>query len=507
MTILFSNNASSTVAGAITPTDTTVNIAPGTGIEFPNPINPGDFFTLTFYDQQTKTINEITHCTARAGDTLTIVRGQEGTTPAAWSAGDIAANLITAGTLASFVQAAAPAAVTTDVYTGIDTSTDPTQIIAATNPVPASLQIGMLFLIKMLNGKGPPVTSVGPPPVTGDVMMQLNGNAGIAVRKTDGSSFIGGELIGSEEYPFIYNGTNFTSCIMNVLEKPPQNTFYVNPVYGYDWNSGLSDSGTTGSQAFKTIQGAINRIKERYVSETAITLRCADGTYTSGFAEDTNYIASWNIVGDTSNPQNCIIDCTSTVASSYIAPAEPGVCVSCGKIAKMIVEGFMFKGQYSNAVSSGSLSISNCWFTAPLYSPVSPHTIVVDNGTLNVTGTCTFSASVGCGGLFNSGAGGAMGIGGGVDPLYGTATYCTFNVIGNPSLYTSASGYGAVATAENSSMIAFSQATMTWEGGQFQGYQYICTTAGGIYFDHNAINGWLPASMAGVVSAPGWVAG
>ena len=506
MTILFANNASSTVAGAITPTQTTVNLAPGTGIEFPNPLNPGDFFTLTFYDQATKTINEITHCTARTSDALTIVRGQEGTTPRAWNAGDIAANLITAGTLASFVQASAPAASTEIVYVGVDTSTDPTLIVAATTPVPASLQIGMLFVIKMLNAKQPPVTSPGPPPVLGDVLMELNGTAGIAVRKTDGSSFIGGELFGGLTYEFTYNGTNFTSTIMNVFEKPPQNIFYVNGTYGNDYNSGLSDSGTTGTQAFKTVQGAINAIKSRYISETQITVRVADGTYTSGFGDDTNYIASWNIVGDTANPQNCIIDCTSTVSSSYVTNSTPGVCVKVGPMANMAVSGFQFKSQYAEIVCAGALTLTSCWFTAPLYSSVSPHAIVAEAGKIGIFGANFFSATAACGGLFNSGAGGSLGCGGS-DPLYGNNRTCSFEFVGAISFALSAGGYGAVATAETNSLITFSQSYTSFFGTKATGYEYIAESGGGIFFDQNVINGYLPGTMAGVVIPYGWVQG
>src|SRR5215467_2620736 len=100
MTILFANNASTTVAGSITAADTTVNLAAGTGGFFPQPIaGQGNYFCATFYDQATKTINEIVHVTAMSGDAATIVRGQEGTTPRAWTSGDIFANLVTAGTL------------------------------------------------------------------------------------------------------------------------------------------------------------------------------------------------------------------------------------------------------------------------------------------------------------------------------------------------------------------------------------------------------------------------
>jgi hypothetical protein len=96
MTILFANNAVSTLAGTLSSGATTANLATGTGALFPNPTG-GDFFVMTFLDAATQTTREIVHCTARSTDSLTIVRAQEGTTALSWAVGDIAANLWTAG--------------------------------------------------------------------------------------------------------------------------------------------------------------------------------------------------------------------------------------------------------------------------------------------------------------------------------------------------------------------------------------------------------------------------
>jgi hypothetical protein len=71
----------------------------GTGALFPAPVSGTSFFKLTLIDAATGQISEIVHVTARTGDTLTIVRAQEGTLARAWSVNDIAANMMTAGTL------------------------------------------------------------------------------------------------------------------------------------------------------------------------------------------------------------------------------------------------------------------------------------------------------------------------------------------------------------------------------------------------------------------------
>jgi hypothetical protein len=104
MTILFANNAASTLASGVSSTTTTLQLISGSGALFPQPTNPGDYFVLTLTDAATGLIDEIVDVTARVGDTLTVVRGQEGTTARSWNAGDFASNLLTAGTLQALPQ-------------------------------------------------------------------------------------------------------------------------------------------------------------------------------------------------------------------------------------------------------------------------------------------------------------------------------------------------------------------------------------------------------------------
>jgi hypothetical protein len=103
---LMANDAATTLAAPISNTATSVNLAVGTGSEFPNP-SAGQQFPITFNDAATGLLVEIVYCTARSGDTCTIVRAQESTVAQNWLAGDLAANLITAGVLAAFSQSAA----------------------------------------------------------------------------------------------------------------------------------------------------------------------------------------------------------------------------------------------------------------------------------------------------------------------------------------------------------------------------------------------------------------
>jgi len=101
--LLFANNAHSSLAAPITSADTTVTLLSGTGSLFPSPA-AGQGFKLTFNDLATGLLTEIVLCTARSGDTLTIVRGQEGTTAQSWLANDTAGMFYTAGSEGNNIQ-------------------------------------------------------------------------------------------------------------------------------------------------------------------------------------------------------------------------------------------------------------------------------------------------------------------------------------------------------------------------------------------------------------------
>lgn len=99
LTLLAANNAQTVLAAGISASATSLTVNSGTGSLFPAPSDGVSFFKLTLIDAATGQLTEIMHVTARTGDTMTIERGQEGTTARAWSANDIAANMMTAGTL------------------------------------------------------------------------------------------------------------------------------------------------------------------------------------------------------------------------------------------------------------------------------------------------------------------------------------------------------------------------------------------------------------------------
>jgi hypothetical protein len=101
MSALFKNNATALLAASISTSGTTLVLAAGTGIKFPV-LTGSDFFYGTIYDPAGN--YEIVKVTARASDSLTIVRAQEGTTALAFSSGNAFAQRLTAAGLNEFAQ-------------------------------------------------------------------------------------------------------------------------------------------------------------------------------------------------------------------------------------------------------------------------------------------------------------------------------------------------------------------------------------------------------------------
>lgn len=121
LTLLASNNASTVLASSINASATTLTVNTGAGSLFPSPVSGTSFFKLTLVDAATGQLTEIVHVTARAGDVMTIERAQEGTAARVWSANDIAANMMTAGTLSYILGNFQPLDATLTALAGLTT--------------------------------------------------------------------------------------------------------------------------------------------------------------------------------------------------------------------------------------------------------------------------------------------------------------------------------------------------------------------------------------------------
>lgn len=79
------NNAFGQLASSISDTDTTITLGTGEGARFPS-LTGTQYFYATLAD--TSNLLEIVKVTARSGDVLTVIRGQDNTTAKAYDAGD-----------------------------------------------------------------------------------------------------------------------------------------------------------------------------------------------------------------------------------------------------------------------------------------------------------------------------------------------------------------------------------------------------------------------------------
>ncbi|MEH5014106.1 hypothetical protein [Phytobacter diazotrophicus] len=128
LTLLTANNAQTVLAAGISASATTLTVNTGTGSLFPSPVSGTSYFKLTLIDATTGQLTEIVHVTARTGDTMTISRAQEGTTARAWSANDIAANMLTAGTIALLAPLDSPVLTGTPTAPTASAGTNTTQL-------------------------------------------------------------------------------------------------------------------------------------------------------------------------------------------------------------------------------------------------------------------------------------------------------------------------------------------------------------------------------------------
>lgn len=190
MTILFSNNAQTTIAGSINTTATSVTFSAGTGVEFPNP-GSNQFFTLTHINATTGLPDEIVYVTAMSTDTATIVRAREGTTAVNWSSGDTVVNQLTAGGLSYYAQ---QQGVQQNAYNyGADTGLVNAYIVTL-SPTPI-LQSGFPLIFSTANSN----TTINPTVTVNGTTVNITGPGGV--------SLVAGQIPANAPVELIYNST------------------------------------------------------------------------------------------------------------------------------------------------------------------------------------------------------------------------------------------------------------------------------------------------------------
>jgi hypothetical protein len=286
---------------------------------------------------------------------------------------------------------------------------------------------------------------------------------------------------------------------MNAPIAPPQTIFYVrsdststvdmNPnsaTAGLETNNGFAN---TPQSAFKTIQGAINTISSRYISSGEITIRVSDGTYLSGAMVDSQYVAKWNIIGNPTNPENCVVDCRSTSPTNYVPGTFAGECFQCGPHGFMEVNGFAMMSYYQNCHCMGHQILRNIHFNGSTGGFWGCGGI---GGELDLYGNCV--------------------IGGSMSTLvFSNAMYCQLGYldafITEPLNITVAVSISmtAVVYCTNAGICSVYNYPGIWShSGQVSGYEWYVSNAGGIGMEAGDNGGVFPASAAGVIGSLGY---
>lgn len=165
------------------------------------------------------------------------------------------------------------------------------------------------------------------------------------------------------------------------LVTPPSSTFYVVGPTGNDNNSGLAP---TPEEGFATVQGAIDAISRKYITQSAITLMISPGTY-DGAEIDASFVSQWILVGDRKNPDSVRLiatDTTKTLVRGLVT----------GNATNVTVAGMTFSGYYEAiATNKGALDVSDC--TAVLGGNSSATGFASYGGTIKVYGTIKISGT------------------------------------------------------------------------------------------------------------------
>ena len=195
--VQFSNNAATTLGSAISSTATTITVAAGTGAIFPT-LSTGQYFTATMFTagSSTEIPNEIVYVTARSGDTMTVLRGQEGTTAQVWNVGDNFANFPTAGFLSGLAGSNDIQSQTGNSAVDIGSTNS---CVAVLTPPPASLAAIQGSPIRILKSASANTSSC---------TLNLNG-FGAKNITLNGAALQAGQLAASAYFEVLWDGTSF----------------------------------------------------------------------------------------------------------------------------------------------------------------------------------------------------------------------------------------------------------------------------------------------------------
>jgi len=186
MSVLFTNNASAAIAASVTSSDVTITLSTGQGAEFPSP-GVDQWFYATLVDSSNNL--EIVKCTARSADTLTVIRGRDGTTARAFAAGSLIEVRLVAAALADFQAMIVPYAHPAGSVQSFAMVTPPSGWLKANGALISRTTYATLFsAIGTTFGGGDGSTTFALPDLRGEFIRNWDDARGVDAGRVFGSS-------------------------------------------------------------------------------------------------------------------------------------------------------------------------------------------------------------------------------------------------------------------------------------------------------------------------------
>ncbi len=275
---LYANNARTTLAGSANNTVTSLVLQSGAGALFPSPNNTiGEYAKATLQDSATGLRNEIVYITARTGDVLTVIRGQDGSTAQTWSAGDTVFEGVTAATLASFVQ---PSKLQSGEYIYASATGTTSAYIATLTPAIATVNAGLVVRVN--------INSVGTNTTTTPTL-NVNGLGAFTIVKQGGALRVGD----MPKMAQLQYDSTLTQWVLlnpdNSMSLVPVGTIFsytsgITAPAGFIFTNGAALSRTTYADLFKllvTDQGYTSQTFTVTIASPAVFTKTAHG-FTNG---------------------------------------------------------------------------------------------------------------------------------------------------------------------------------------------------------------------------------
>ena len=346
----FANNVNTTLAAAATSSSTTLTLASSN--HMPSSIPSGEYLALTLNDAATRSVFEIVYATSISGATVTVIRGQEGTTAQNWQVGDYIYASNTAGILSSF----APVEGSTN---------NPFAVAPASSSAPQNApQYGQMFQLLRpsasenitLTALRTIVTPIATSPITltmqpGTVIGQecqiIGTPYGVTVQSTVSSG------APTFDFPDISNGYSFTLSTWGAT--------LILVWDGINWRARTFGQMVVGTPAAQNQAAPLSYLQANFAA--------INGSSDENFNADILYAQNAQLYGifDQSNNSALVLNSNYTASVNYANNALiPHQCAPAANNAEVVTLG-QFSYSFSSApymITERPDSVIEQWFTA-----------------------------------------------------------------------------------------------------------------------------------------------